>query len=190
MLVGGFRWEVGEGSRVRFWRDCWVGERLLKDLCPRLFQLASNKEGMVREMGNREEEGWRWNVEWRRRRIGREQNEEQVMWELLDSIQIKDGVQDGWKWKHDGEGRYEVKKACEFLMPTESLLEMKFCKLIWCRLVPSKVSFFGWRLCLDRLPTKWNLQKRGVMLQGEDWMCGLCKEEVEDVNHLFCTCME
>ncbi|GLT38130.1 hypothetical protein SLA2020_123960 [Shorea laevis] len=28
------------------------------------------------------------------------------------------------------------------------------------------------------------------MLQGEDLMCGLCKEEVEDVNHLFWTCME
>ncbi|GLT76723.1 hypothetical protein SLA2020_483660 [Shorea laevis] len=81
-------------------------------------------------------------------------------------------------------------KKSDFLAPAECLLEIQFCNLIWCRLVPSKVSFFGWRLCLDRLPTKRNLQKRGVMLQGEGLMCGLCKEEMEDVNHLFCTCNE
>ncbi|GLT71936.1 hypothetical protein SLA2020_483650 [Shorea laevis] len=86
MLVGHFRWAVGEGSRVGFWRDSWVGEQLLKDLCPRLFQLASNKDGVVREMGQRETEGWRWNLEWRRGRIGREQGEEQVLGEMLESI--------------------------------------------------------------------------------------------------------
>ncbi|GKU87734.1 hypothetical protein SLEP1_g2081 [Rubroshorea leprosula] len=58
------------------------------------------------------------------------------------------------------------------------------------RLVPSKVSIFGWRLCLDRLPTRRNLQKRGVTFQGDNMMCGLCKKGVEEVDHLFCTCME
>ncbi|GLT35512.1 hypothetical protein SLA2020_099580 [Shorea laevis] len=141
-------------------------------------------------MGKRENEGWRWNLEWRRGRIGREQGEEQVLWEMLDSIQIREGVLDCWNWKYDGEGRYVVKKAYDFLAPTKSLLAIHFCKLIWSRLVPSKVSFFGWRLFLDRLPTKWNVQKRGMLLQGEGLMCGLCKEEVEDVNHLFFTCKD
>ncbi|GKU93217.1 hypothetical protein SLEP1_g6825 [Rubroshorea leprosula] len=50
MLVKGFKWGVGEGCRVGFWRSVWVGEKALRDLCPRLFQLAINKEGLVSEM--------------------------------------------------------------------------------------------------------------------------------------------
>ncbi|GKV04507.1 hypothetical protein SLEP1_g16659 [Rubroshorea leprosula] len=71
-------------------------------------------------------------------------------------------VGDYWKWRYDVEGR----------------------------LVPSKVSIFGWRLCLDRLPTRRNLQKRGVTFQEDNTTCGLCKKGVEEVDHLFCTCME
>ncbi|GKU98706.1 hypothetical protein SLEP1_g11675 [Rubroshorea leprosula] len=51
MLVKGFKWEVGDGGRVGFWRQIWVGNNSLRDSFPRLFQLATNKEGMVQEYG-------------------------------------------------------------------------------------------------------------------------------------------
>ncbi|GLT79158.1 hypothetical protein SLA2020_506560 [Shorea laevis] len=143
MLVRGFWWEVGDGSRVGFCRDIWVVDRTLSELCPRLFQLAGNKEVMVKETGKREVEEWRWQMEWRRGRIGREKGEERVLWEVLDNIQLKEGVEDCWKWKYDAEGRYLVKKAYDFLDTRECLLEGKICKLVWCKLVPSKVNFFG-----------------------------------------------
>ncbi|GLT30957.1 hypothetical protein SLA2020_057280 [Shorea laevis] len=190
MLVQGFRWEVGDGSRVGFWSQPWVGTKSLRDLFPRLFQLAINKDGMIQENGYWEGEGWRWEIGWRRERLGREQDEEKGFWEVLGNVQLrKDGV-DYWQWRYDGEGRYAVKKAYELLASVECLLEDQLCKLVWCRLVPSKVGFFGWRLCLDRLPTRRNLQIRGVTLQEDGLRCALCKEGVEEVNHLFCTCRE
>ncbi|GKV24765.1 hypothetical protein SLEP1_g34334 [Rubroshorea leprosula] len=188
MLRHGFRWEVGEGCRVCFWRDIWVGNKSLRDLFPRLFQLAINKEGTVKENGLWEGERWKWGIEWRRERMGCEKDEEQGLGVVLASIKLRKGMADVWRWRHDVEGRYVVKIAYEFLAPEERLLEGQLCNLIWCKLVPSKVGFLGWRLCLDRLPTRWNLWKRGVMLQGEGMVCGLCKEGVEEVNHLFCTC--
>ncbi|GKV02912.1 hypothetical protein SLEP1_g15289 [Rubroshorea leprosula] len=188
MLRHGFRWEVGEGCRVCFWRDIWVGDKSLRDLFPRLFQLAINKEGTVKENGLWEGERWKWGIEWRRERMGREKDEEQGLGVVLANLKLRKGMADLWRWRHDVEGRYAVKIAYEFLAPEERLLEGQLCNLIWCKLVPSKVGFFGWRLCLDWLPTRWNLWKRGVMLQGEGMVCGLCKEGVEDVNHLFCTC--
>ncbi|GLT32893.1 hypothetical protein SLA2020_075240 [Shorea laevis] len=145
---------------------------------------------MVKEMGKREVEEWKWQMEWRQGRIVREKGEERVLWEVLDNVQLKEGVEDCWKWKYDAKGRYLVKKAYDFLAPMECLLEGKICKLVWCKLVPSKVNFFGWRLCLDRLPTRGNLLVRGVLGQGNDLRCGLCHEELEDVNHLFCTYQE
>ncbi|GKV46066.1 hypothetical protein SLEP1_g53078 [Rubroshorea leprosula] len=133
---------------------------------------------------------WRWKMEWRRERIGREKDEEEKLKEGLERIQLKKRVEDGWRWTHDSEGRYGVKNAYKFLTPTECVLDKQWSKLIWCKLVPSKVSFFGWRLCLDRLPTKWNIRKRGVPLQEEELKCVLCKDKVEEVNHLFSMCKE
>ncbi|GLT81644.1 hypothetical protein SLE2022_000820 [Rubroshorea leprosula] len=109
---------------------------------------------------------------------------------MLASIRLRKGVEDSWQWRYEVEGRYVVKTAYEYLAPEDRLLEEQLCKVIWCKMVPSKVGIFGWRLCLDRLPTRWNLRKRGVVLQEDGIVCGLCKEGVEDVNHLFCTCKE
>ncbi|GLT51327.1 hypothetical protein SLA2020_247500 [Shorea laevis] len=97
-------------------------------------------------------------------------------------------MEDCWRWIHDLDGRYETKKAYKFLAPTEQILEEQWSKLIWNRLVPSKVTFFGWRLCLDKLPTKWNIKKRGIPLQEEQLICVLCKDTVEEADHLFCMC--
>ncbi|GKV40202.1 hypothetical protein SLEP1_g47870 [Rubroshorea leprosula] len=52
MLVRGFKWEVSDGRRVDFWRDSWVGDKPLRDLCPRLYALSMNREGMISEMGD------------------------------------------------------------------------------------------------------------------------------------------
>ncbi|GKV35501.1 hypothetical protein SLEP1_g43759 [Rubroshorea leprosula] len=92
------------------------------DLCPRLFELAVHKEGLVCEMGVREGELWRWNIEWRRGRLGRERGKEEVLWEVLSKVQITKGLEDCWKWMHDAKGRYAVKKAYEFLSLMEFIL--------------------------------------------------------------------
>lgn len=43
---------AGNGSRIRFWADNWVGDQCLKALFPRLFMLSTEKEdslGMLLE---------------------------------------------------------------------------------------------------------------------------------------------
>ncbi|GKV30558.1 hypothetical protein SLEP1_g39359 [Rubroshorea leprosula] len=57
-----------------------------------------------------------------RGRLGREKGEEVVLWEVLSRVQIMEGREDCWKWMHDAEGKYAVKKAYEFLSPMESIL--------------------------------------------------------------------
>ncbi|GKV39338.1 hypothetical protein SLEP1_g47120 [Rubroshorea leprosula] len=188
MLVEGFKWEVGEGNKVDFWQERWAGDKTLRDLCPRLYALAVKKEGKVSDMGKWDEGRWAWHVEWRRGTIGREKDEEGVLEKALEGVKLKEGVRDVWKWRHEMDGKYVVKTAYVFLDSMESALEDQICKLIWCRLVPSKVAFFRWRLCLNRLPTKENLQKRGVQLQEEGMFCEFCNGVVEEANHLFCIC--
>ncbi|GLT27749.1 hypothetical protein SLA2020_027240 [Shorea laevis] len=156
MLVKGFRWEIGDGKRVGFWREIWAGDEALRDLWPQLYEPTVNKEGLVSEMGEWEEDRWQWNIKWRRERLGRVRAKEESLWEVLGRVQLKKGKKDRWWWTHGVERQYVVKKAYEVLAPMKCILAEQFCKMIWCRLVLSKVGFFGWRLSRDRLPTKVN----------------------------------
>ena len=41
---------VGDGSRIRFWKDVWGGEEALCITFPTLFSLAVQKDAMIREI--------------------------------------------------------------------------------------------------------------------------------------------
>ena len=56
---------------------------------------------------------------------------------------------------------------------------------LWKVKVPSKVTFFAWRLIKDRLPTKINLRRRNVDIN--EPTCPFCKNK-EDATHLFFSC--
>lgn len=42
---------LGDGNNISFWNDCWVGDKLLRELFPRLYHLSTNIEGKVCEKG-------------------------------------------------------------------------------------------------------------------------------------------
>ena len=51
---------MGNGRRLRFWKDIWCGEEALCDSFPSLYALSDNKEALVADMwdSSREEGGW------------------------------------------------------------------------------------------------------------------------------------
>jgi hypothetical protein len=112
--------------------------------------------------------------------------------ELLASINmsLEDDI---WVYKRGLEGVFSVKSTHVFL---DNLLNMQeplpylltfALKFIWKSGVPSKVSAFSWQLLLDRVPTRDNLRRRGV-INVENSLCPLCLEEVEMACHLFLHC--
>ncbi|KAJ9564749.1 hypothetical protein OSB04_000715 [Centaurea solstitialis] len=56
----------------------------------------------------------------------------------------------------------------------------------WNKIVPGKVRVLNWRIGIDRLPTKVNLEKRGVLL--DDTSCPVCKGDPETREHVFINC--
>nr|GEX59921.1 putative RNA-directed DNA polymerase, eukaryota, reverse transcriptase zinc-binding domain protein [Tanacetum cinerariifolium] len=68
----------------------------------------------------------------------------------------------------------------EVLLPKENVATR------WIKTIPIKVNVFAWKLCLDRLPTRSNLFKRGVQVQSS--LCPLCNTLQEDTSHLFFSC--
>ncbi|GJV20013.1 RNA-directed DNA polymerase, eukaryota, reverse transcriptase zinc-binding domain protein [Tanacetum coccineum] len=56
----------------------------------------------------------------------------------------------------------------------------------WNRNIPIKVNVFLWRLKLNKLPSRVNLDRRGVDV--ESIFCPICLEDLETVNHSFFNC--
>lgn len=42
VIIGSFKWVLGDGMKVRFWLDEWVGNYSLKDKFPRLFSMCKD----------------------------------------------------------------------------------------------------------------------------------------------------
>jgi len=56
----------------------------------------------------------------------------------------------------------------------------------WNRYVPKKVNIHIWRVLLDRLPTRINLENRDIDIPSS--FCPCCELEVEHLDHLFVHC--
>lgn len=92
-------------------------------------------------------------------------------------------------WKASPNGAYTVKSAYKMCL---SLSEQGMhyqasgdWKLIWNMSLPPKIKHFCWRLLRCCLPTRFNLQGRGVNCQST---CVVCNNDIEDEMHMFLHC--
>ncbi|GJR25942.1 MAK10-like protein [Tanacetum coccineum] len=93
-------------------------------------------------------------------------------------------MEDRWVWDLNGEGVFRVKDVRILL--DECFLPKAPTATRWVKYVPIKINVFAWKVFLDRLPTRSNLQHRGVLVS--DLLCPLCSSAQEDSSHLFFSC--
>ena len=59
VILDNTKFLIGDGSRVRFWKDIWCGEEALCMAFPTLFGLVVQEEALIREVwDNSREGGW------------------------------------------------------------------------------------------------------------------------------------
>ncbi|GKV29238.1 hypothetical protein SLEP1_g38179 [Rubroshorea leprosula] len=140
-------------------------------------------------MGNDDNGAWHWNLTWRRSLFNWEVEEAWKFGNMLEGMKISPGYPNRWEWIHSKDGHYSTKRAYSFLTKEQCgpYGDMTF-KRIWNPILPSKISAFNWQLLLDRIPTKFNLIKRGIVKNFGEGKCTMCKEEDKDVAHLFLKC--
>ncbi|GJW11426.1 RNA-directed DNA polymerase, eukaryota, reverse transcriptase zinc-binding domain protein [Tanacetum coccineum] len=66
------------------------------------------------------------------------------------------------------------------------ILEVSPIATRWNGCIPIKVNIFLWKLLLNKLPSRVNLDRRGIDIPSI--LCPNCQEDVETVNHIFFTC--
>lgn len=59
---------------------------------------------------------------------------------------------------------------------------------LWKNPAPSKVLAFAWKVLLNRIPTKLNLDLRNVLAPEESTLCPMCNRAEESSTHLFLHC--
>ncbi|XP_057794578.1 uncharacterized protein LOC131010891 [Salvia miltiorrhiza] len=161
---------VGDGMRISFWDEVWVGCKPLKFVFPRLFNLCGNKRGCVGEMGFWENGNWIWEIGWRRELRDRERG----MWEELRTffshITPCAGKEDDWQWKPGKDAAFSTKTGYDTIAASKNgqltkrvATQLKFGRL--------------------RLPIR-----RNVAIGPEERWCNSCVMQEETAEHIFLNC--
>ncbi|GKV47437.1 hypothetical protein SLEP1_g54341 [Rubroshorea leprosula] len=188
-LTEGFRMKIGEGKGVSFWWDEWCGENCLANIYPRLYVLSTGKEKDCQQMGEDHNGTWKWNMTWRRALFQWEEEAEKELQKTIEKVKISPGCADRWEWIHSVDGQYSTTTAYAVLAKQRKEDdEEKIFKRVWNPTIPTKVAAFNWRVLMDRIPTRSNLFKWGIIKEVEERKCALCMGEEEDSSHLFLNC--
>jgi hypothetical protein len=106
---------------------------------------------------------------------------------LLHRVTLQVDKEDRWLCNLETSHVYSVHSAYKLLTfqpPTDSVVSASS---LWNKDVPLKVVLFAWRLFRDRLPTKNNLIRRGVITIDAQLCADGCGSE-ETFDHLFLHC--
>lgn len=175
---------VGNGRNTRFWDDLWCGNACLAEHFPRLAAVDANMSCLVADKLSRSMNGLAFTWEWRRNlREGREQKDMEMIREYCSNLEMHDG-EERWVWGLDGSGKFTVASLRQVV--DDKALRSCDPHSFWNRIVPCKVRILNWRIRIDRIASRDNLQKRGVVLV--DYGCVFCKEVMETDDHLFMGC--
>jgi hypothetical protein len=144
-------------------------------------------------MGNWESNEWRWKFDWTTKLSAAETISAHDLLMLLDHIRPRRDPRDRWKGTPHATGLFSVNSAYVCLLNkfvTDALDHNMVLALnkLWITNAPSKASIFGWRLLLDKFPTKVALINEGIITRNLEMCCVYCLKEVEDIQHVFFKC--
>ncbi|GKA18960.1 RNA-directed DNA polymerase, eukaryota [Tanacetum coccineum] len=170
---------IGDGQSTSFWKETWMGDIPLCELCPRLFALDSAPNICVAaKMAGPLDTSFRRSV-----RGGVEQQEFSDLSSFLNSVVLSTS-NDRWYFSLSSSGEFSVKDTRlaidDLVLPSHSEPTR------WVKLIPIKINVFMWRARRGCLPTRYNLVQKGVIL--ESTSCPVCFSDEEDVHHLLFRC--
>ncbi|XP_057418658.1 uncharacterized protein LOC130712859 [Lotus japonicus] len=188
-MDSGLSRKIGEGNDVKFWSENWLGSGTLKDKFGRLFCLSTQQHHTVNQMGTWVNGSWLWELHWRRILLDRENI---MVTELLNSISsctLSEGVLDDWIWTKEEGGHFSVKSAYLLLQGEVSEPDNQCFRKLWAVKAPSNVLALAWKVFLNRIQSKVNLSRRGILLDPSQILCPFCAQAEETTTHLIFTCI-
>nr|GEU72270.1 RNA-directed DNA polymerase, eukaryota, reverse transcriptase zinc-binding domain protein [Tanacetum cinerariifolium] len=172
--------KLGNGSSICFWDDAWCGNRPLKVLFHRVHLLDIDIGcQVVNQISSND-----WNSFLRRTaRGGIEAAQLSSLQDRIKDVVLSDCC-DTWSWSPDSSKGFTVASVRHMI--DARFLDVSPTATRWIRDIPIKVNIFLWRLSLNKLPSRMNLDKKCIDV--DSILCPICNDDVETVNHLFFSC--
>ena len=109
IIKEGFNSVVGSGESVSFWRELKWDSVPLNSAFPRIFALATNKVGVIREFGSFVESEWVWNVRLRRPLFDWERDQWKIFLLSLQNVIVRKEIPDVLAWTFSPDAKFSVK---------------------------------------------------------------------------------
>ena len=175
--------DLGNGSRISFWKDAWCGEEALSLMFPNLFRLTAQKNAKAADLWNWEGGEGGWNPVFLRSFNDWEMEEVDRFLQTLCRKQINPLMEDKILFKGSRNDGFSVKIMYRVL---DCSPQVEFpSRSIWNPVIPPRWGFFAWEASWGRVLTLDQLQRRGRALANR---CFLCEEKEENINHLLLHC--
>ncbi|GAU23394.1 hypothetical protein TSUD_334420 [Trifolium subterraneum] len=157
---------LGNGNSISFLKEKWNGAVPLRDLFPNLYEKVLFKNSVVSDLIQTANSELNWNRDWLLSLSQDALVEKADPEQLLFGLVLHSNIEDRWRWKSDLTGLFSVKSVYNFLQLRleSSYIEPDLLAAInklWKNDIPSKVGVFGWRLLLEKLPTRAALASKG-----------------------------
>ncbi|KAK3222310.1 hypothetical protein Dsin_009335 [Dipteronia sinensis] len=105
----GFQVVVRKGDSVRLWKDLRWDSIPLRQAFPRIFSIASNKFGTLKEYGSWVDSSWVWDVGLRRQLFGWERDQWNVFLLSLQGESVRREIPDALAWSYCPNGSFSFK---------------------------------------------------------------------------------
>ncbi|GKD88941.1 RNA-directed DNA polymerase, eukaryota, reverse transcriptase zinc-binding domain protein [Tanacetum coccineum] len=171
-----------------FGNDRWIGDSPLKIAFGRLYALEIDKSCSVSSRCPSFDHTsillYRWH--WRRPpHSGPELTQLAELEELTAHLRVTDRS-DFWSCLIDNKRVFSVSGMRNYISEFKDQVQGHAPISIWNKFVPIKVNILSWRIGQKRLPTRLNLDHRGIDL--DSLLCPCCNEDQESEVYSFSAC--
>lgn len=184
-IVQGFNLKVNSGSKVKFWKDKWLGNETLKATFPRLYNVSTQKNDWVADMVDVHSQGY-WNLQFRRPLFEWEKTILDALLQLLEPVQILNSSEDCLQWKWSKDLTFTVKSAYQ-KWEDQNFEVVKELLAVWKNICPPKVELFSWMAIQNCIASKAVLASKGI-INNSQTLCPFCNSEGETPSHLLLHC--
>jgi hypothetical protein len=150
------KFDLGDGSQVRFWEDSWIQSRPLKSLFPVLYNIVRKKSAYVRTVFSTTP----LNVAFRRSLVGANLQAWHEVVAMVADVQLTNH-RDRFVWGLHQNGLFSVKSMYRAVLGAHAI---PYNNLIWKLKLPLKIKVFLWYLYKGVILTKDNLARRLLFL--------------------------
>ncbi|RVX23977.1 Syntaxin-51 [Vitis vinifera] len=166
LFDGRVAFHLGNGQRVKFWKDKWCGDGPLCESFPSLFSMSMSKNAWVSEVWNPVGDGIGWTPLFARAFNDWEIDLVERLLQKIQTFRVQREEEDRVIWTTSNNGAFSVRSLYSMMEPGG--LSLFPSERIWRARVPPKVAFFAWEASWGKVLTQEQLQRRGFSLANSE----------------------